>query len=64
LRSYTLTCISTDGMRDDPHKGEIVESVHLESRECTTVPEMVDLFNKMLAVMGFIAVVDVVEDDR
>jgi hypothetical protein len=62
-RVYTLRLVSYDGLRDDPHS-EVIDEVTIESRECTTVPEMVDQFNRLLSVMGFMAQVDVVEKDE
>jgi hypothetical protein len=64
MREFTLKCISTDGLIRDPHDGEVVQRVTIESRECTTVGDMVDLFNVMLVSMGFIAKVDQVEDEE
>lgn len=61
MRVYTLKCNCTSGMRLDPDNGEIVENVTIETRDCTTVSEMVDNFNKLLRIMGFHAEVDVVE---
>lgn len=62
-RVYTLRLISYEGMREDPHDG-VLEEIIIESRECTTVSEMVDQFNRLLQVMGFMAQVDVVERDE
>lgn len=61
MRVYTLKCNCTSGMRLDPDNGEIVEAITIETRDCTTVSEMVDNFNKLLKVMGFHAEVDVAE---
>ena len=61
MRIYTLKCLSTDGMAKDPHNGELVENVTIETRECVTVSDMADSFNKMLAVMGFYAEVELVD---
>lgn len=61
MRVYTLKCNCTNGLRLDPDDGEIVENVIIETRDCVTVSEMVDNFNKLLKVMGFCAEVDIVE---
>lgn len=61
MRVYTLKCNCTSGLRLDPDGGEIVETVTIETRDCVTVSEMVDNFNKLLKVMGFCAEVDIVE---
>jgi len=62
-RVYTLRLVSYDGLREDPHDG-VIDEVTIQSHECTTVPEMVDQFNRLLQVMGFMAQVDVVERDE
>ena len=64
MRIYTLKCVSFSGMRQDPDNGEVVEEITIETRECTTVSDMVDNFNTMLASMGFIARVDVADTEE
>lgn len=64
MRVFVLKCITFDGMGDDPHDGRCIEHSTIETHECITVSEMVENFNKMLALMGFIAQVDIVEKDE
>lgn len=64
MREFILKCISTDGLIRDPHNGEVVQRIVIESRECVTTDDMVDLFNTMLVSMGFIARVELVDGDE
>lgn len=64
MRVYTLKCISTPVFETYSDDGEVVENITIDTRECVTVSDMVENFNKLLAVMGFVAKVDVVEDDE
>lgn len=64
MRIYALKCVSYDGMRHDPHDGRTVDDVEIVTEECVTVSDMVNQFNRLLAVMGFVAKVDVVEGDE
>lgn len=64
MRVFTLKCVSYDGMKHDPHEGRTVDDVEIVTEECVTVSDMVSQFNRLLAVMGFVAKVDVTEDDE
>lgn len=64
MRVYILKCTCMPIPGYDPDNGETVETVTIDTRECVTVSDMVENFNKLLAVMGFVAKVDVAEDDE
>lgn len=64
MRHYTLKCICPSIIVLNSDNDPVTETVVIESSECVTVTEMVELFNKLLKVMGFYAEVDIVEKDE
>lgn len=64
MRIYTLKCVSMPVFETYSDNEEVVENITIDTRECVTVSDMVENFNKLLAVMGFVAKVEVAEDDE
>jgi len=60
-RVYTLKFVSRLSFAESY---EQIENVTIETTECITLPDVIEHFNKLLAVMGFCAKVDVAEEEE